>query len=110
MDRIKELAYEMRRALDAGDVAGFGELLDAGWQAKKRMADGISNPRIDAVYDVARRAGARGGKVSGAGGGGFMFFVTDPVKRFAVQDALREQGAELVNFTFVGEGMRVWTA
>jgi D-glycero-alpha-D-manno-heptose-7-phosphate kinase len=110
MDRIKELAYEMRRALDAGDVAGFGELLDAGWQAKKRMADGISNPRIDAVYDVARRAGARGGKVSGAGGGGFMFFVTDPVKRFAVQDALRERGAELVNFTFVGEGMRVWTA
>jgi D-glycero-alpha-D-manno-heptose-7-phosphate kinase len=110
MDRIKELAYEMRRALDGGDVPGFGDLLDAGWQAKKRMAEGISNPRIDAVYEVARRAGARGGKISGAGGGGFMFFVTDPVKRFAVQDALREQGAELVNFTFVEEGMRVWTA
>jgi D-glycero-alpha-D-manno-heptose-7-phosphate kinase len=110
MDRIKELAYEMRRALDAGDVPAFGDLLDAGWQAKKRMAEGISNPRIDAVYEVARRAGARGGKVSGAGGGGFMFFVTDPAKRFAVQDALREQGAELVNFTFVEEGMRVWTA
>lgn len=108
MDRIKELAYEMRGALDAGDVAGFGRLLDAGWQAKKRMADGISTPHIDAVYEAAREAGALGGKVSGAGGGGFMFFVTDPARRFAVQDALRDQGAELVNFTFVEEGMRAW--
>lgn len=109
MDRIKELAYEMRRTLDAGDVATFGSLLHEGWQAKKRMADGISNPRIDAVYDTARAAGALGGKVSGAGGGGFMFFVTDPARRFTVQDALRAQGAELVNFTFVEEGMRAWT-
>jgi len=109
MDRIKEIAYEMRRVLHAGDVATFGHLLDSGWQAKKRMADGISNPRIDAVYATARDAGALGGKVSGAGGGGFMFFVTDPARRFAVQDALREQGAELVNFTFVEEGMRAWT-
>jgi len=108
MDRIKELAYEMRRVLEAGDVAAFGSLLHEGWQAKKRMADGISNPRIDAVYESARAAGALGGKVSGAGGGGFMFFVTDPARRFAVQDALREQGAELVNFTFVEEGMRAW--
>ncbi|HEY5434619.1 MAG TPA: hypothetical protein VIK13_05255 [Candidatus Limnocylindrales bacterium] len=108
MDRIKDLAYEMRRALEGGDVAAFGSLLHEGWQAKKRMADGISNPRIDAVYDTARAAGALGGKISGAGGGGFMFFVTDPRRRFAVQDALREQGAELVNFTFVEEGMRAW--
>jgi D-glycero-alpha-D-manno-heptose-7-phosphate kinase len=108
MDRIKELAYEMRAALDDGDVAGFGALLHEGWQAKKLMADGITNPRIDAVYEAARAAGALGGKVSGAGGGGFMFFVTDPARRFAVQDALREQGAELVNFTFVEEGMRAW--
>jgi D-glycero-alpha-D-manno-heptose-7-phosphate kinase len=108
MDRIKQLAYEMRRVLEAGDVAAFGSLLHEGWQAKKRMADGISNPRIDAVYESARAAGALGGKVSGAGGGGFMFFVTDPARRFAVQDALREQGAELVNFTFVEEGMRAW--
>jgi D-glycero-alpha-D-manno-heptose-7-phosphate kinase len=108
MDRIKELAYEMRATLQAGDVAAFGSLLHEGWEAKKRMADGISNPRIDAVYETARAAGALGGKVSGAGGGGFMFFLTDPARRFAVQDALREHGAELVNFTFVEEGMRAW--
>lgn len=109
MDRIKELAGEMKRALLLGDVREFGTLLDAGWQAKKRMAQGITNPRIDEVYEAARGAGALGGKVSGAGGGGFMFFVTDPSCRFSVQDALRREGAELVNFTFVQEGMRAWS-
>jgi D-glycero-alpha-D-manno-heptose-7-phosphate kinase len=109
MDRIKELANEMKRALLLGDIPAFGTLLDEGWQAKKRMADGISNPRIDDVYRAARDAGARGGKVSGAGGGGFMFFVVDPARRFAVQEALRREGAELVTFSFEGEGMRAWT-
>jgi D-glycero-alpha-D-manno-heptose-7-phosphate kinase len=108
MDRIKELAHEMKRALLLGDIRVFGGLLHEGWQAKKRMAEGITNPRIDEVYTSARAAGALGGKVSGAGGGGFMFFVVDPACRFAVQDALRREGAELVNFTFVQEGMHAW--
>lgn len=109
MDRLKELAYEMKRALLLGDVPAFGALLHDGWQAKKRMAEGISNDRIDAVYTAAREAGAVGGKVSGAGGGGFMFFVVDPARRFAVQDALRGHGAEPVRFAFTEEGMRAWT-
>jgi D-glycero-alpha-D-manno-heptose-7-phosphate kinase len=109
MSRIKELASEMKRALLLGDIPAFGTLLDEGWQAKKLMAEGITNPRIDDVYRSARKAGALGGKVSGAGGGGFMFFVADPGKRFAVQEALLSEGAELVNFTFVDEGMRAWT-
>ena len=109
MDRIKELAHETKRALLLGDIPAFGSLLDEGWQAKKRMAEGITNPRIDDVYRSARKAGALGGKVSGAGGGGFMFFVVDPTKRFAVQESLLAEGAELVNFTFVDEGMRAWT-
>jgi D-glycero-alpha-D-manno-heptose-7-phosphate kinase len=58
MDRIKALAYEMKRALLLGDVPAFGGLLDEGWQAKKRMAEGITNPRIDDVYAAAREAGA----------------------------------------------------
>ena len=109
MNRIKELASEMKRALLLGDIPSFGGLLDEGWEAKKRMADGITNPRIDDVYRSAKAAGALGGKVSGAGGGGFMFFLADPAKRFAVSEALRSEGAELVNFTFVDEGMRAWT-
>jgi D-glycero-alpha-D-manno-heptose-7-phosphate kinase len=108
MDRIKELAHEMKRALLLGDMATFGGLLDEGWRAKKRMAEGITNPRLDEVYASAKEAGALGGKVSGAGGGGFMFFLADPSRRFAVQDALQRHGAEVVNFTFVQEGMRAW--
>jgi D-glycero-alpha-D-manno-heptose-7-phosphate kinase len=109
MDRIKQLAHEIKRALLLGDVPAFGALLDEGWEAKKRMAVGITTPRLDAVYSAAKSAGALGGKVSGAGGGGFMFFVADPERRFAVQDALDKQGAEVVNLSFVEEGMRAWT-
>jgi len=109
MARIKQLADEMKRALLLGDLPAFGALLDEGWEAKKRMADGITNPRIDDVYRSARAAGALGGKVSGAGGGGFMFFLADPAKKFAVSEALLAEGADLVNFTFVEEGMRAWT-
>lgn len=108
MDRLKELAYDMKRALLLGDVPTFGTLLDQGWQAKKQMADGITNERIDAVYASACEAGALGGKVSGAGGGGYMFFIVDPARRFAVQDALQESGAEPVRFAFTQEGMRAW--
>jgi D-glycero-alpha-D-manno-heptose-7-phosphate kinase len=109
MDRIKELAEDMRRALLLGRLREFGALLDEGWGEKKRMAEGITNERIDEVYAAAREAGALGGKISGAGGGGFMFFMCDPSRRFAVQDALKRLDAELVNFSFVQEGMRSWT-
>jgi D-glycero-alpha-D-manno-heptose-7-phosphate kinase len=108
MDRTKELAYAMKRALLLGDIPAFGSLLDEAWLAKKRMADGITTPRIDAVYDAAKRAGALGGKLSGAGGGGFMFFVVDPESRFAVQDALKNQGADVVSLSFAEEGMKAW--
>jgi len=108
MDRIKELAYEMKRALLLGEIGTFGALLDQAWQAKKRMAEGITNSRIDAVYDAAKSAGALGGKLSGAGGGGFMFFVVDPEQRFAVQDALKTNGVEIANLAFTEEGMRSW--
>ena len=57
-----------------------------------------------------RRAGALGGKISGAGGGGFMFFFCDPYQRFAVQETLQRMGAQLVNFSFVKDGVRVWSA
>ncbi len=109
MDELKRIAYEMREALSQGDLPAMGAMLDRSWQAKKRMAEGITNPRIDEVYAAAMQAGARGGKISGAGGGGFMFFLTDPTRRFAVQDALRRNGAEVVNFSFVEEGMRAWS-
>jgi D-glycero-alpha-D-manno-heptose-7-phosphate kinase len=110
MDRIKELASEMKRALLTDDLRGLGALLDEAWQAKRRMAAGISNERLDAVYEAAMGAGALGGKVSGAGGGGFMFFLADPDRKFAVQEAVAAHGADLVPLTFVEEGVRTWTA
>ncbi len=109
MDRLKELAFEMKKALLLGRLRAFGELLDAAWENKKKMADGITNPRIDEIYYEARRAGALGGKISGAGGGGFMFFFCDPRRRFAVQNRLLQLNVQLVNFSFVQEGVRTWT-
>jgi D-glycero-alpha-D-manno-heptose-7-phosphate kinase len=109
MDELKAIAFEMKRELLLGRLTEFGELLHAGWLAKKRMAEGITTGRIDEVYEAARAAGALGGKVSGAGGGGFMFFLADPTRRFAVQEALRQTGAELVSFSVVQEGMRSWS-
>jgi D-glycero-alpha-D-manno-heptose-7-phosphate kinase len=110
MDELKSLANEMKRALLRGDLGNFGSLLHASWQSKRRMAAGITNERLDAIYEAARAAGALGGKVSGAGGGGFMFFICDPRSRFGVQEAIVAQGAEIVPLSFVTEGVQTWRA
>jgi len=107
--RLRGLAYESKNALLLGRLVAFGELLDEAWQCKRLLADEISNPRIDEIYEQARQAGAIGGKLSGAGGGGFMYFFCDPRKRFSVQDRLKRMGAEVVNFSFTQEGVRSWT-
>lgn len=106
--RVKELAAEMKRALLLGNLEELGRLLDDAWQNKRRMAEGISNERIDSLYAAAIEAGARGGKITGAGGGGFMFFLTDPERRFAVQEAVAAHGGELVVLSFVPEGATSW--
>jgi D-glycero-alpha-D-manno-heptose-7-phosphate kinase len=109
MDRLKVLTQDMKRALLVGDLREFGELLDLAWESKRQMAKGISNAKINEVYDGAIQAGAVGGKMSGAGGGGFMLFVCDPLRRYAVQEALRKADSQLVNLTFVEPGVRTWT-
>jgi D-glycero-alpha-D-manno-heptose-7-phosphate kinase len=99
----------MKRALLLGNLREFGALLDAAWQSKKMMAEGIATDHIDTLYAEARKAGALGGKVSGAGGGGFMFFLCDPNCRFKVQDAVRKFGGQLIPFSFVEAGVQAWT-
>lgn len=109
MDSLKVLATDMKQALLLQRLQEFGVLLDQAWESKKRMADGITTPEIDQLYQSVRGAGALGGKISGAGGGGFMFFLCRPQRRFAVQDALRRSKAQIVNLSFTDEGVRTWT-
>ena len=99
----------MKRTLLTGKLREFGELLHTSWQTKRQVAEGISNPRINEIYEETRKAGALGGKITGAGGGRFMFFYCDSFRRFAVQDTLRKMDAQLVNCSFVDEGLRAWT-
>jgi len=108
MHRTKAIASEMKQCLLTGDFPAFGDKLDEAWQVKKQMSDKISNPMIDALYEAARAAGAVGGKISGAGGGGFMFFFTAFDSRHRVVEALEKHGARVVHFGFTNRGMQTW--
>ena len=109
MHRLKEQAVQMKEALLKGDIDRIGCILDFGWQHKKQMAKSISNPRIDAIYEAAKQAGASGGKISGAGGGGFMFFYCPGNSRYAVREALIQFGGDTKRYEFTHEGLKTWT-
>ena len=83
------LAEEMKCALEKNDLSGFGSLLNEGWQLKRTLASGISNPVIDEAYETAMRNGALGGKLLGAGGGGFLLFYCEPEKQEQLRVALK---------------------
>ena len=102
------IAYEMKDALLTRQIDKFGQLLHDAWSIKKRVSTGITNDRINNIYDTVVEAGAIGGKISGAGGGGFMMFFCDPANRFRVQNAIREAGCEPVDLQFVQDGLTVW--
>lgn len=105
---IKASAYAMREALLAGDLPLFGRLLDSGWAAKKLTASKMSSARIDEVYAEAKAFGAFGGKVSGAGGGGFMVFLIDPTKRDGLKRLLTNFGGAAQSARFTGAGAESW--
>jgi D-glycero-alpha-D-manno-heptose-7-phosphate kinase len=86
---LKALAYEGRALLEAGDFDAFGRLMHEGWTLKKQMASKISNGQIDEIYAAARKAGALGGKITGAGGGGFLLLYCPREKQYDVRDALQ---------------------
>lgn len=90
MHQLKAVAYQMKQALLLGRIDEVGAILDESWEHKKRTATAVSTPELDAVYEAAMGAGAFGGKVSGAGGGGFMMFLVDPRKRHDVVRALEQ--------------------
>lgn len=102
---IKELARRSKDALESGDLHQFAELMNEHWEHKKRRSSGMSNERIDHWYELARQNGALGGKLLGAGGGGFlMFYAEDKV---TLRRAMREAGLQEVRFRFDFEGTKV---
>ncbi len=108
LDHMKGYAYASKDALVQGDIAEFGRLLDAEWKAKKQTAKGITNPLINSVYKAGKKAGAIGGKISGAGGGGFIVFVSDPDVRPRVMQKLFDSGAQVISFSFGEQGAECW--
>lgn len=105
---VKAQAMTMKEAILRSDLDALAATLRDSWTAKKRMATGISNSVIDAAYDAAIGAGALAGKVSGAGGGGFMMFVADPRRRIAVIEALSALGGQVYPFSFCERGACAW--
>jgi D-glycero-alpha-D-manno-heptose-7-phosphate kinase len=103
---IKEMGYRIREMLEAGDVSGFGCELDRHWQAKKKISTRISNPRFDELYALAKENGALGGKISGAGGGGFFVFYIES-KHQQLRDAMRAAGLREMRYRFDFEGSKV---
>lgn len=107
MHLIKMQASDMRNVLQKGDMQALGQLLDAGFQHKKKMARHISNSRIDTIYQAARRAGASGGKISGAGGGGFLFFCCAPEHQNQLIQTLDTFELQPFPFKFTRQGVTV---
>ncbi len=108
MHNIKQQATTMKEALLMGRLDKIGEILDYGWQQKKQMATSISNPTIDQLYFDVLAAGANGGKMSGAGGGGFMFFYCPGNSRHNVIKTLEQHGGQVKRYEFVTQGLQTW--
>ncbi|MAF06337.1 MAG: galactokinase [Acidiferrobacteraceae bacterium] len=102
---VKELGYRSLEALESGEPVRFGELMHEHWEHKKKRSGGMSNPRIDEWYALARKSGAIGGKLVGAGGGGFLMFYTE--EREQLKEAMAMVGLEEVRFRFDFEGARI---
>ena len=108
MHRIKQSAIDTKLALLKGDIDAFADILREAWENKKKMANNISNPIIQEAMDVALQAGAKAGKVSGAGGGGFIMFVVEPTRKKEVEQALSKLDGFVMPFNFSDGGAHGW--
>lgn len=109
MHQLKEQASMMKEALLMGRIHKIGEILDYGFEQKRKMAEGITNPMMEEIYALAKSAGATGGKISGAGGGGFMIFYCPVNTRYRVAQALEKFGGKVINYQFVESGLLTWS-
>ena len=109
MLQLKKQSVMMKEALLKGNLNELGEILDFGWTFKKQMADEISNPLLDELYETAKANGATGGKISGAGGGGFMIFYCPDDNRSRVIESLKPFGGEAKRYEFTTKGLVTWS-
>jgi D-glycero-alpha-D-manno-heptose-7-phosphate kinase len=109
MHQLKEDAGLMKQAMLRGDVRGVAKVLTRSWDAKKRTAKGIATEAVDRLFDIGMAEGAWGGKVSGAGGGGFLMFCTDPENRYQLIAALNAAGGQASSIKFTFDGAEAWS-
>lgn len=108
--QLKQQTINMKESLLKGQLSDIGQLLYKSWEHKKLLAQGISNPQIENIYNTAIEAGALGGKISGAGGGGFMIFYCPQNSRFNVIEKMREIGVINQRYNFQNKGIETWTS
>jgi D-glycero-alpha-D-manno-heptose-7-phosphate kinase len=107
LKRIREMADECRKLLESGDLDGVGALLDEGWRQKRNLVAGITNPRIDQLYSAARASGALGGKITGAGGGGFLLLYCHEDRQEELTQAMERNGLRRMVFHFDSDGLSI---
>ncbi len=109
MHQLKHQSQMMKEAILKGRLHEIGEILDFGFRQKRQMAEGISTDVVENIYDAAKKAGATGGKISGAGGGGFMIFYCPGNSKYDVMETLEKFGGHCKSYQFVDHGLTTWT-
>lgn len=109
LTQIKNTAIEIKDCLLTNNLEKIGELLNEGWRQKKEISKTISNPKIDMLYKIGLENGALGGKLLGAGGGGYILFFVPPTKRIRLKRILEDFGGEIMNFNFESKGTHIWS-
>jgi D-glycero-alpha-D-manno-heptose-7-phosphate kinase len=108
LEKLKNIAYEMKNSLLKGDLNDFGEMLHQCWESKKELAPDITNEQIDKLYKKARSRGALGGRICGAGGGGYLLLYCESDKKHLVAEELEKLGAKAESFEFENKGLQIW--
>lgn len=108
MHQIKAQAYEIKEAILKNQLDEIGHILHQGWTYKRNMADGITTPLFEEIYETAIKAGSTGGKISGAGGGGYVFFYCPGNTRYTVIKALENLGGKIQPYSFTKKGLETW--
>jgi len=107
LHQIKEIGFETRRYLEKGQINMLGELLHVHWETKKERSQKMSDPFVDECYEMARKSGAAGGKLVGAGGGGFFMFYCDNGYKPRVAESMQKMGLRWERFHFDFDGAKI---